>query len=117
MRNGPISMARAAGAGQARIDSVDVAQLLHDIGEASASTNPVELFGMCLGAQRVLAQVHDGAADTLAPDEAAMLAAYRAMRAVNRSIVLDFSRAMAEPAPTWRPALTLVHSLQRGGMR
>ncbi|QJE00661.1 hypothetical protein HH212_12045 [Massilia forsythiae] len=46
-----------AGALPARIDSVDVAQLLRDIGEASASTNPVDLFRLCLGAQRVLGRV------------------------------------------------------------
>ena len=38
-----------------RVDGVDVAQLLRDIGEASASESAVELFRLCLGAQRVLA--------------------------------------------------------------
>jgi hypothetical protein len=37
------------------VDGVDVAQLLHDIGEASANESSVELFRLCLGAQRVLA--------------------------------------------------------------
>ena len=32
-------------------------QLLRDIGEASASENAIELFRLCLGAQRVLAAV------------------------------------------------------------
>ena len=41
----------------ARVDGVDVAQLLRDIGEASASESAVELFRLCLGAQRVLQQV------------------------------------------------------------
>jgi len=40
-----------------RVDGVDVAQLLRDIGEASASENAIELFRLCLGAQRVLAAV------------------------------------------------------------
>lgn len=40
-----------------RVDGIDVAQLLRDIGEASASTNPVDLFRLCLGAQRVLSRV------------------------------------------------------------
>jgi len=40
-----------------RIDCVDVAQLLRDIGEASAQESSVELFRLCLGAQRVLAAV------------------------------------------------------------
>lgn len=38
-----------------RVDGVDVAQLLRDIGEASARESSVELFRLCLGAQRVLA--------------------------------------------------------------
>lgn len=40
-----------------RVDGVDVAQLLRDIGEASASESAVELFRLCLDAQRVLAAV------------------------------------------------------------
>jgi hypothetical protein len=39
------------------VDGVDVAQLLREIGEASASESAVELFRLCLGAQRVLAAV------------------------------------------------------------
>lgn len=39
------------------VDGVDVAQLLRDIGEASANESSVELFRLCLGAQRVLARV------------------------------------------------------------
>jgi hypothetical protein len=39
------------------VDGVDVAQLLREIGEASASQSAVELFRLCLGAQRVLAAV------------------------------------------------------------
>jgi len=42
-----------------RVDGVDVAQLLRDIGEASANQSAVELFRLCLGAQRVLAAVVD----------------------------------------------------------
>ena len=41
----------------ARVDGIDVAQLLRDIGEASASESSVELFRLCLCAQRVLQQV------------------------------------------------------------
>ena len=41
--------------GGPRVDGVDVAQLLRDIGEASASESAVDLFRLCLGAQRVLA--------------------------------------------------------------
>ena len=39
------------------VDGVDVAQLLRDIGEASANQSAVELFRLCLGAQRVLSAV------------------------------------------------------------
>lgn len=39
------------------VDGVDVAQLLREIGEASAQESSVELFRLCLGAQRVLQQV------------------------------------------------------------
>jgi len=46
-----------AGTDVQHVDGVDVAQLLHDIGEASASESSVELFRLCLGAQRVLAAV------------------------------------------------------------
>jgi hypothetical protein len=48
----------------ARVDGIDVAQLLHDIGEASARQSSVELFRLCLGAQHVLHSVfqhQDGA--------------------------------------------------------
>ena len=45
------------------VDGIDVAQLLRDIGEASARTSPLELFRLCLSAQRVLVQVSpDGGA-------------------------------------------------------
>lgn len=40
-----------------RVDGVDVGQLLRDIGEASAQESSIELFRLCLGAQRVLQQV------------------------------------------------------------
>lgn len=43
--------------GVQRVDGVDVGKLLRDIGEASANESRVELFRLCLGAQRVLQQV------------------------------------------------------------
>lgn len=46
-----------AGAEMSRIAGVDVGQLLRDLGEASACTNPIEPFRLCLSAQRVLVQV------------------------------------------------------------
>jgi len=42
-----------------RIDGIDVSQLLRDIGEATACTDPIELFRLCIGAQRVLSHAHD----------------------------------------------------------
>lgn len=46
-----------SGIAEPRVAGVDVAQLLRDIGEASAQESSVELFRLCLGAQRVLQQV------------------------------------------------------------
>ena len=43
-----------------RVDGIDVGQLLRDLGEASAASNAVDLFGLCLNAQRVLEYVHAG---------------------------------------------------------
>ena len=43
-----------AGAAGPRVDGIDVAQLLLDLGEASAASSSVDLFGLCLDAQRVL---------------------------------------------------------------
>lgn len=47
----------SAAGGTLLVDGVDVTQLLRDIGEASAQESSVELFRLCLGAQRVLQQV------------------------------------------------------------
>jgi hypothetical protein len=49
-----------AGAAGPRVDGIDVAQLLRDLGEASAASSAVDLFGLCLNAQRVLAWMHAG---------------------------------------------------------
>lgn len=59
MISAEISMPGAAAAGTVNpptVDGVDVAQLLREIGEASAQESSVELFRR-LGAQRVLQQV------------------------------------------------------------
>jgi hypothetical protein len=40
------------------VDCIDVVQLLRDLGEASAACSAVDLFGLCLSAQRVLAKIH-----------------------------------------------------------
>jgi hypothetical protein len=52
------------GAAVPRVDGIDVAQLLLELGEASAASSAVDLFGLCLNAQRVLACVHAGAERT-----------------------------------------------------
>lgn len=40
-----------------RIAGLDVGELLRGIGEASACTSSVDLFSLCLSAQRVLTEV------------------------------------------------------------
>lgn len=114
MHKTPLSIVNANGAGQARIDGVDVAQLLHGLGEASASSSAPDLFGLCLGAQRVLVQVQAGSASALTQDEAAMLAAYRAMNGSTREIVLEFARTLAKPGVSQRPSLSLVKGGSNG---
>lgn len=47
----------SAGGDTSRVDGIDVGQLLREIGEASAQESSVELFRLCLDAQRVLQQV------------------------------------------------------------
>lgn len=42
-----------------RLAGTDVSQLLRDIGEASANTSQVELFRLCLAAQRLLTQANN----------------------------------------------------------
>lgn len=54
-----------AKAGTTRVDGIDVAQLLRDLGEASAASSAVDLFGLCLSAQRVLDQVAGGMASAI----------------------------------------------------
>jgi hypothetical protein len=91
---------------------IDVALLLRDIGEASASTNPVELFRLCLDAQRVLARVQDGHSDSTAPGEVALLAAFRASAEDARADIILMAQAIAGVSPRSRPALTLLKSRQ-----
>jgi hypothetical protein len=91
-----------------RIDGINVAQLLHDLGEASATTSAVDLFGLCLNAQRVLAHLHVDAVGT-SPDESALLAAFRTMDDSARSDMLPVMRSIAEQFPQRPPmVLTLV---------
>ncbi|AXA93574.1 hypothetical protein DPH57_21960 [Massilia sp. YMA4] len=104
----------AHGAGPTRIDGVDVAQLLHGLGEASATSSTLDLFGLCLSAQRVLGHVQTGSVRALAQDEVAVLAAYRAMNGTMREIVLEFARTLAKPAVSQQPSLSLVKGGSNG---
>lgn len=91
------------------ISGVNVAQLLRDIDEASAGTNPVELFRLCLDAQRVLAQVQAGNTTT---DEAKLLAAYRASDDDSRHFLQSAAQTLAQDFKRQRAHLMLVQSGQ-----
>jgi len=95
-----------------RLAAADVAKLLRDIGEASASTNPVELFRLCLDAQRVLTPVQDDHASTTAHGEAALLAAFRASADDARADIILMVQAIAGVSPRFRSVLTLAKSGQ-----
>ena len=98
-----------------RVDSIDVAQLLRDLGEASASSSAVDLFGLCLRAQRVLVQ-----ADAhVVTAETRVLGYFRAMSDECRAEVLCMLESLADAYPRRRPTLTLVLSHQSllGGLR
>jgi hypothetical protein len=95
--SGPISL----------IYGVDVAQLLRDIDEASAGTNPVELFRLCLDAQRVLGQVQGG---NTTQDEAELLTAYRASDDDSRRFLQSAAQTLAHDFKRQRARLTLMQS-------
>ena len=100
-----LHIASAAGL---RVDSIDVAHLLHDLGEASATSNAVDLFGLCLQAQRVLERVQStGAGGT--PAETALLESYRTMNDAGRSRIVSLARHMLKRFQRKQPALTLVN--------
>lgn len=104
-----------AGAAGRRIDSIDVAQLLRDLGESSASSSAVDLFGLCLRAQRVLVQ-----ADTYgAATEARVLGYFRAMSDECQAEALCMLESLADAYPRRRPTLSLIRPDQSslGGSR
>jgi len=114
MKNTYLNISGAAGP---RVDGIDVAQLLHDLGEASAASSAVDLFGLCLNAQRVMAAMQD---DATRPDEVAWLAAFRKMDNSSRDNMLPAMQAIAKEFPQRPPAaLTLVRpdQSQLGDMR
>lgn len=106
-----------AGAAALLVDGIDVSQLLRDLGEASAASNAVELFGLCLTAQRVLVcmQAAGPAVGTggSALKEAAWLAAFRNMNDRARENMLPAMQAIAENFPQRSLAsLALVQPVQ-----
>jgi hypothetical protein len=88
------------------VDSIDMAQLLRDLGEASADNNAVDLFALCLRAQRVLAQV--AACGAPLPVEAQVLGYFRGMRDDCQPDALSMMQSLADAYPRQRPTLTLV---------
>jgi hypothetical protein len=90
------------------VDSIDMAQLLRDLGEASADNNAVDLFALCLRAQRMLAQV-DGCGTPL-PVEAQVLGYFRTMLDDCQPDALCMMQSLADAYPRHRPKLTMVRS-------
>lgn len=100
-----------AKAGTTCIDGIDVGELLQAMGEASVNTSAVDLFGLLLAAQRVLA-VGSVSIDST---EAALLASARAMNDVGRDRLAGLARQLQKRFVRQRATLTLVHPYQCGG--
>lgn len=105
MNNQHLHLVGAAGP---RVDGIDVAQLLRDLGEASAASSAVDLFGLLLAAQQVLVRVHAGSMAANTADETALLAAYRMLKDVHRGDLLGMAQILAQDHPRARPVLALV---------
>ncbi|TQK00163.1 hypothetical protein [Herbaspirillum sp. SJZ107] len=100
-----------AGTPGLRVDGIDVAQLLRDLGEASAASSAVDLFGLCLSAQRVLERVHATTSSPAAGTswaEAELLGSYRAMSDDGRSRLVSMARRIQKPFARQRPGLMLI---------
>lgn len=93
-----------AGATGLRVDSIDVVQLLRDLGEASAASSEVDLFGLCLRAQRVLEQADSRGVAA----EVRVLGYFRAMSDECQAEALCMLESLADAYPRRRPTLTLV---------
>lgn len=106
-----------AKAGATCVDGIDVAQLLRDMGEASAATSAVDLFGLLLAAQRVLVAVQASSARTMTPRESLLLATYHAMSDAGQDRLASVAGHMLERFPRRRAALTLVPTNGPGGPR
>lgn len=111
MKNHSLHIADAAGL---HLDGIDVAQLLHDLGEASAASSAVDLFGLCLTAQRVLARIDADASNPRkgSAGEAVLLATYRAMDDDGRDRLVSFSGHLQKRFPRPLPVLTLIEGRQ-----
>ena len=90
------------------IDSIDMDQLLRDLGEASAGNSAVDLFALCLRAQRVLAQV--AACGAPLPAEAQVLDYFRSMRDDCQPDALSMMQSLSHAYPRYRPKLTVIRS-------
>jgi hypothetical protein len=88
------------------VDSIDMGQLLRDLGEASANNNAVDLFALCLRAQHVLAQLD--ACGTPLPMEAQVVGYFRGMQDDCQPDALSMMQSLAVAYPRQRPTLTLV---------
>jgi hypothetical protein len=104
-------------AGSARIDGIDVARLLHDIGEASASDSNTALFGLLLGAQQVLAQVQADRARSATERESALSATYHTLNDAGQEWLIGFARQLQKGFPRQRVTLTLAQSGRERGSR
>jgi hypothetical protein len=93
---------------------IDVAKLLCDIGEASANASPVDLFGLCLRAQRVLDQVIDASDSKSSISEAALLTNFRAMNYKGQDYTCGMARQLLKRFPRQLAALTLVQTTWEG---
>lgn len=95
-----------------RIDGVDVSQLLRNIGEATANTAPLELFRLCLYAQRVLSATPTS---TITKGEATLLAEYRAINDKARPRLVSLAGHIQTRFPRLRPGLIVVKPSQNYG--
>jgi hypothetical protein len=106
-----------ATAGTARIAGIDVAELLHSIGEASANDGSTALFGLLLNAQQVLAQVQADRARSATQRESALSATYHTLNDVGQEWLIGFARQLQKGFPRQRVTLTLARSGRERGSR
>lgn len=88
-----------AGAAALHVDGIDMAQLVRDLGAASAASKSDDLLRLCLTARRVLAYMYVDGTGVNASEEAAWLTAFRNMDICARSNSLSAMQAIAENFP------------------